>query len=108
MCTTFNTFKVAVELHIMQVEAMYLTIPLFVHHYREFGPHCLVSDTVFNMFEANASQPLYDRQYLYDSILSATITLNNKSILKYASTQDSILALDELKEDYAHDGSIDL
>jgi len=45
---------------------------------------------------------------LFGIILFATTTLKNKTFLKYNSTQDGILAWDELKQDFAYDGSIDL
>src|SRR5687768_13021242 len=108
MCTTFNTFKAAVESHLMQVDALYLADPVFVHHYKEHGPQCIVSGVIFERYKVNPSQALYDRQYLFGIILSATTTLKNKTILKYNSIQDGILAWDELKQDFAYDGSIDL
>jgi len=51
MCTTFNTFKAAVDSHLMQVDALYLTDTVFVHHYREHGPQCLVSDVIIQRFK---------------------------------------------------------
>ena len=53
-------------------------------------------------------QALYDIQFLYGIIASATPNISQKTILKYEHGQDGVLAWHELKQDFAFNGSREL
>ena len=54
------------------------------------------------------AQAIYDRQYLTGILLSATVNVQHKTILKHEETQDGILAWYEFKQDFEYDGCQEL
>ena len=54
------------------------------------------------------AQALYNREYLYGILLTATMKLQHKTIIKYEHNLEGILAWHELKEEFEYDGSKEL
>lgn len=108
MGLTFNAFKRAVEGHLMQVGAIYLTSPFFIGLFNIHGQDDFDNDVVWNQFQISKPQGLNDIGYLYGTIVLATINIQQKTILKYATTQDGVMAWNDLKLDFEHDGSREL
>ena len=108
MSSSFRAFKKAVEGHLLQVGAGYLTDPSFVQVYLQLGHDYLKSDIFQKKHQVSYPQAIFDREHLYGILMSATIDIQNKIIIKYESTQDGILAWHDLKKEYAYDGSMEL
>ena len=108
MHTTFRPFRRAVEGHLLQVGAGYLASNNFVEAYKILGEEYLKTDKFWNTYKISYPQALYDMRYLYGILVTATKDMQHKIILKFESSQDGILAWNELKKDFAHDGSEDL
>lgn len=83
MNTTFRIFKRALEGHLLQVGAGYLTNPTFLGIYLELKDECFKSDVFWKMFKIPVAQALYDRQYLYGILMSSTVYVQHKTILKH-------------------------
>ena len=49
-------------------------------------------------------QAQYDRQYLYDILVTATINMQHKIIFMYLHNSDGIMAWFEFKNEFAYDG----
>ena len=92
----------------LQVGAGYILQPSFLIHYKELKTDYLKSDVFWNMYKISFAQALYDRQYLYGILLTATMKLQHKTIMKYQETLDGILAWDEFKTEFEYDGSKEL
>src|SRR5574339_694002 len=60
------------------------------------------------MNKTHMDQELYDRKYLYGILVSATMKIQHKTIIKYENSLDGILAWQELKEEFEYDGSKEL
>ena len=105
MSTTFKSFQRAIEGHLLQVGAGYLTQPAFIEEYEENGTEYLGSSKFWNTYRISYSQATYDRQYLFGILITATRQLQHKTIIKYESSYDGILAWDELKTESKYDGS---
>ena len=60
------------------------------------------------MFKISYAQAVFDRSYLYGILVTATCSLQHKTILKYEGSQDGILAWEEFKQDFLYDGSKEL
>lgn len=56
------------------------------------------------MFKTIYPQAVSDKNYLYGILMTATMNLQHKTILKYESTQDGILAWKEFKKDFEYYG----
>ena len=56
------------------------------------------------MFKTLYAQAVYDSHYLYGILVTATMNLQHKSILKFEQTQNGILAWKEFKLDFGYDG----
>ena len=108
MHTSFRPFRRAVEGHLLQVGAGYLASNEFVEAYKILGEEYLKTDKFWNTYKVSYPQALYDTRYLYGILVTATKDMQHKIILKYEANQDGILAWDEFKKDFAHDGSEDL
>jgi hypothetical protein len=108
LSSTFRPFKKAVEGHLLQINASYLINPTFLDMYEKLGEECLKSDVFWKMFKVSYPQAVSDRNYLYGILMTATLTLQHKTILKYERSQDGILAWKELKMDFKYDGSKEL
>ena len=108
MNSTFRAFKKAVEGHLLQVGAGYLTNPTFLDMYKRLGEDCLKCDAFWKMFKVSYAQAVYDRNYLYGILVTATMNLQHKTILKFEKSQDGILAWEEFKQDFEYDGSKEL
>jgi hypothetical protein len=106
--STFRSFKRAVEGHLLQVGAGYLTQSTFINAYNEDGENYLTSSNFWNTYQISFSQALYDKQYLFGIIMTATMKLQHKTIIKYEHSLDGILAWYELKQEFEYDGSEDL
>ena len=78
MNSTFRTFKAILEGHLLQVGAGYLTNPTFMTIYKDLGTDCFKSDVFWKLFKIPYAQALYDRQYLYGILLSATVNVKHK------------------------------
>ena len=108
MHTSFSPFRCAIEGHLLQVGAGYLTSKDFLDCYKILGEEYLKSEKFWNTYKVSFLQALYDMQYLYGILVTATKDMQHKIILKYEASQDGILAWDEFKKDFVHDGSEDL
>ena len=108
MNTTFRSFKRAIEGHLLQVGAGYLTEDSFIQLYFQMGQEYLKSKHFWEKYQISIPQALFDQSYLYGILVSATKDLQNKIIIKYEKNQDGILAWHDLKKDYAYDGSKEL
>jgi hypothetical protein len=100
LSSTFMNFQQAVEGHLLQVGAGYLTQSTFLGIYKQTGAECFKSDLFYKMYKIPVAQALYDRSYLYGILVSATSNMLHKTIIKYKEEQDGILAWDELKADF--------
>ena len=80
---SFRSFKRAIEGHLIQVGAGYLTQPQFVETYKETGKDFLISSAFWSLYKVSMAQALYDREYLYGILLTATMKLQQKTIIKY-------------------------
>src|SRR5687768_4180532 len=76
--------------------------------YEKLGEECLKSDVFWKMFKVSYPQAISDRNFLYGILMTATMNLQHKTILKYERSQDGILAWKELKMDFEYDGSKEL
>src|SRR5688500_19673079 len=106
--TTFSAFKKTVEGHLMIGGAKYLIEPLFIQMYMEQGISCYTYDIFWELYKVSPSQAMYDQQYLYGIIMSATHNIQQKMILKYEASRDGILAWLEIKNDFAYERSKEL
>lgn len=106
--TTFRTFKRAIEGHLLQVGAGYMTHYAFLIAYEMDKDEYLKSNEFWNMYKISPAQALYDKQYLFVILVTATMKLQHKTIFKYENSLDGILAWQELKTDYEYDGSREL
>ena len=79
--------------------------PTFLEMYKQKGEECFKSDHFWKLFKVSTPQALFDRNYLYGALVTATVHMQHKTIIKYEKSQDGILAWDEFKEDYDYDGS---
>ena len=77
--------------------AKYLTEPLFMQMYIKQGISCFTYDIFWELYQISPSQAMYDQNYLYGMIMSATHNIQQKTILKYEASKDGILAWHELK-----------
>ena len=106
--STFKPFSRAVEGHLLQVGAGYLASKEFVDVYKTLKEEYFKTQQFWNTYKVSYPQALYDVRYLYGILLTATQKMQHKIILKYEASQDGILAWNEFKKDFAHDGSEDL
>lgn len=104
--STFRPFKKVIEGHLLQVGAGYLFNPTFLDMYKEWGTEVFKSDNFWKMFKIPMVQAIYDGQYLFGILLSATVNIQHKIILKHEESQDGILAWYEFKQDFDHDGCL--
>jgi hypothetical protein len=88
--------------------AKYLIEPLFIQMYIEQGISCYTYDIFWELYKISPSQAMYDQQYLYGIIMSATHNIQQKTVLKYEASRDGILTWLELKNDFAYDESKEL
>ena len=82
--------------------------PTFIDIYKELGTDYFKSDVFWNLYKVSFAQAVYDRQYLYGVLMTSTIQLQHKTIIKYQSSLDGILAWDEFKNEFEYDGSKEL
>lgn len=108
MSSSFSMFKRALEGHLLQVGAGYMTQPAFLSHYKELKTDYLKSDVFWNIHKISQAQSAYDREYLYGILVMATMKVQHKTIIKYQQSQDGILAWEELKAEFEYDGSKEL
>ena len=108
MSATFRHFKRAIEGHLIQVGAGYLIQPAFVINYEEAGLTYLSSLAFWDIYKISIQQAHFDRQYLYGMLITATMKLQLKTIIKYEESMDGILSWQELKQEYEFDGSKEL
>ena len=101
-------FKRAIEGHLLQVGAGYMTNPDFVAAYDENKLKYLKSLKFWNKYRISPAQALYDKEYLYGILVTATMKLQHKTIFKHEHSLDGIMAWQELKSDYEYDGSREL
>ena len=83
MSSTFRIFKRALEGHLLQVGARYLTQPAFIQIYKELKTNFLKSDVFWNLNKLSLAQAQYDREYLYGILVTTTMNLQHKTIIKY-------------------------
>ena len=111
MTATFRPFRRAVEGHLLQVGAGYLTDPQFVHVYR-MDPykyhypdtyHC--NDPVWLYYGQSCYQIKYDSEYIFGLLMSACREVGNKSIMMHEKDKNGILAWFDLRKDHDNDGS---
>lgn len=90
--------------------AGYLVEANFLSHYK----HCQDKDeylSSYAFFEVHAisnHQAKYDRTYLYGILVTATATAPHRIVNKYERSGDGILAWNEIKNEYAYDGSAEI
>ena len=108
MSSTFRVFKKALEGHLLQVGAGYMTQPVFIELYKELKTDYLKSDVFWNLYKVSFAQALYDKQYLYGILVTATMSMQHKTIMKYQDSLDGILAWNEFKTEFEYDGSKEL
>ena len=82
-----------------------MTDPSFVAAYKESGDDYLKSNLFWQIYKISSPQALFDKQYLYGILVTATKSIQLRTILKYENLQDGILAWEEIKARYANDGS---
>ena len=104
LCSSFNVFKRALEGHLLQVGAGYMTQPSFIDHYKELKTDYLKSDVFWNLYKVSFPQALADRQYLYGVLVTATMSIQHKTIIKHQTSLDGILAWYELKSESEYNG----
>ena len=73
MNSTFRPFRRELEGHLLQVGAGYLINSAFLDMYKELGTEVFKSDDFWKMFRIPLAQAIYDRQYLFGILLSATV-----------------------------------
>ena len=108
MSSTFRIFKKALEGHLLQVGAGYLTQPAFIQIYKELKTIFLKSNVFWNLYKVSFAQAQYDREYLYGILVTATMNMQHKTIIKYQQSSDGILAWFEFKNEFEYDGSKEL
>ena len=108
MSATFRQFKRAIEGHLIQVGAGYLIQPAFIANYKEAGPSYLTSLAFWDIYKISVYQAPHDREFLYGALMTATMKLQLKTIIKYEESMNGILAWLELKQEYEFDGSREL
>lgn len=92
----------------MQVGAGCLTNSTFLDMYEKLGKDCLKTDVFWKMFKVSYPQAVSDRSYLNEMLVTATMNMQHKTILKYELSQDGILAWRDLKNDFEYDSSKEL
>ena len=78
--TTFRTLKRAIEGHLFQVGAGYMTNPSFIIEYEESGNEYLQSNEFWTKYRISHAQALYDKEYLFGIFVTATMKLQHKTI----------------------------
>jgi hypothetical protein len=105
---TFWTFCHAIEGHLYQAGAGYLVDQHFIHTYQKLGEQYIKSDIFWKLYKISLPQALYDTEYLYGMLVTATMKSQQATIIHYHTTREGILAWRDLKENYAYDGSPEL
>lgn len=105
LSSTFKHFEKALEGHLIQVGAGYMTQASFLVNYQEHGLSYLSSLVFWDMYKQFIYQATVDREYLYGMLVTATMKLQHKTVIKYKHNMDGILAWHELKQEYEYDGS---
>ena len=108
MSNSFRSFKTALEGHLVQVGAGYLTRPAFIESYKQEGTDYLTSTEFWSLYKVSMAQALHDKEYLYGILLTATCLIQHKTIIKYQHSLDRIMVWYELKEEFEYEGSKDL
>src|SRR5687768_9081015 len=108
MSSTFRHFKQAIEGHLLIAGAGYLINPIFIDIYKQLGTDYLKSDVFWSLYKVSYAQALYDRNYLYGILITSTIQIQHKTIIKHQTTLDGISAWDEFKLEFEYDGSKEL
>ena len=80
----------------------------FVVNYQEHGLPYLSSLVFWDMYKQSVHQAPWDREYLYGILVTATMKIQHKTLIKYEHNMDGILAWQELCREYEYDGSKEL
>ena len=105
--STFRAFKLALEGHLLQVGAWYLTNQTFIGMDLGLKDETFKSDVFWKLYKVPFAQATYDKHYLYGILMSSTVKLQHKAIIKHQEDQDGILAWHELKQYFDNDGCKD-
>src|SRR6476620_7064018 len=108
LSSTFRHFKRAIEGHLIQAGAGYMIKSTFVVNYQEHGLPYLNSLVFWDMYKQSVHQAPWDREYLYGILVTATMKIQHKTLIKYEHNMDGILAWQELCREYEYDGSKEL
>ncbi|HEY8522856.1 MAG TPA: hypothetical protein VIL14_03765, partial [Nitrososphaeraceae archaeon] len=107
----FKIFRRSIEGHLIQAGAGYLTEDEFIKSYKSCkydDIDYLETNDFWNTYKISIPQAKHDRQFLYGMLLTATIKLQHKTIIKYQKGYDGIMAWDELIAEYECDGFMEL
>ena len=76
-----------------------MTQPAFIQIYKELKSNFFKSDVFWNLYKVSLAQAQYDREYLYGILVTATMNMQHKTIIKYQHDSDGIMAWYEFKNE---------
>ena len=80
MNSTFKTFMRAIEGHLLQVGTRYTPYSTFLDMHKKLREDCLKDGAFGKMYKTLYTQAAYDRSYLYEKMVTATMSLQYKTI----------------------------
>src|SRR5687767_2211152 len=105
MSSTFARFKRLLEGYLITVGAGYLIDPNFMACYMALGPSWFHEDSFWEMNKISTEQAQADSEWLYGILVTATVNIQHKILMKYEASQDGIFEWYEFKQDFQCDGS---
>ena len=108
---SFQSFRYAIEGHLLQVGAGYLLDAHFLYYYKLDPSACQLEETfshdseIWKHHKQSCNQIRYDTEYFYGMLMSSCRNITNKTIIKHAKDRDGITAWEELRRDFDNDGS---
>ena len=81
--------------------ARYLIISMFIDIFKHCGTDCFHMDVFWDTYQISPAQAIFDQDYLYGIIMTATSTFSQKTILKYEATHNGTMKWHELKLDFS-------
>ncbi len=104
---TFEAFKQSIDGHLLQVGAGYLIDKTFVEMYKKLRQDYFKSDVFWTIYNISYPQAIFDREYFYGILITATRGKKNKIMLSHQVSKDGIPAWSEFLHDFDNEGSDD-
>ena len=106
--TTFEAFAADMEGIMYRIGIGYLLDPTVQEDYKNNGMDSITTKEFWEVHRINKHQFVYDIQYLYGTLRSATKNITNSIIQSQRSTRDGLTVWIKFMENYAHGGATEV